>query len=126
MVEGEDPRIYNKIGKVDDVKDEEPPEWSISVPWIPRMWRKKFETDPMTTNSDLGTHLVVTVVDVAWYSNKVHNLLDVIRRCNPTTLIIDWCHTRGGNVLKEISASGLASRIVLENELYFVNRSILG
>jgi len=86
------------------------------------MWRKKFITDRMATNSDPETQLVATVVIVAWYSNKVHKLLYVIRCCRATTLKINWCHTRRGNMLKEISASGLASKIIMENYLYLVSK----
>ena len=60
------------------------------------------------------------IVDIAFYLGKPAELLQDIKKFSPTTLLLDWCFTKNGFTKKQLTSSGLVSRIILGNELSLI------
>ena len=111
-VEGEDPRIYDKSGKVEGILDAKPPRWEERVPNLIGLWKKKIGILSGDT-----PELILQIVDIAWYHKKVSDLLTLIRNFQPNCLILDWDRSKEGFTVEKIKSSGIVSRMILENEL---------
>ena len=62
----------------------------------------------------------VKIVDVAHYHQKVDELANVVKDFRPTTLIIDWCHSRDGYTARKLQEFGIFSQTMLEQDLYLL------
>ena len=118
QAEGEDPRVYDEDGKVIGIKDGPPPTWEARVPRLPGLWKKGLEHGAVDNEN-----LSLKLIDVAWYSSKVQQLIEIIKDFQPTSLIIDWCHNREGFMMNQLTTSGIASRIRMETEMFLISRN---
>ena len=109
--------MYDEDGNVVSITDGQPPDWEARTPRLPGLWKKGLEHEVCEKEN-----LNIELIDVAWYNNKVEDLLTHIRNFQPSTLIIDWCNNRGGFMMEKITTSGIASRIRMEAEMFLISR----
>jgi hypothetical protein len=112
-VEGRDPRVYDPTtGLVIGIRNVLTPDWAARKPGrVPGLYKNmKGEI----------SELEIQIIDIAHYHGKHKELIEVVKKFQPSTLIIDWCFTRGGNTAQKLTAGGFISRIILENELSII------
>ena len=111
--EGEDPRVFDPAtGQVTGINTAvETPEWAGRKPGrVPGDYK----------NLQQLADIKIMLIDIANFHGKPEELIAVIKKFEPSTLIIDWCFTRGGYTAQQLTAAGVISRIMLENELSII------
>ena len=66
------------------------------------------------------SELEIKILDIAHYHGKPQKLIEVVKKFQPSSLIIDWCYTRGGYTAQQLTAGGIIRWIMLENELSII------
>ena len=105
----EDPRDYDPTtGEVIGIKETVMrPEWAGSVPGrIPGYYEGM---------KDKMSDVSLQIVDIAFYFGKPDELLQDIKKFSPTTVWLDWSHSRDGYTKKLLTNSGLVNRNILNN-----------
>ena len=111
--EGEDPRVFDPAtGQVTGINTAVvTPEWAGRKPGrVPGDYKN------MQQLSDIE----IMLIDIANFHGKPEELIAVIKKFEPSTLIIDWCFTRGGFTAQQLTAAGVVSHIKLENDLSII------
>merc|ERR1712054_259401 len=84
------------------------------------MWKRNLGASVPDENN---AGLQIKIVDVSWYHTNVIDLLKTIKDFHPNTLIIDWCFTRGGFMMEQLTTSGIASRLRMETEMFLISKN---
>jgi hypothetical protein len=102
-LEGEDPREYDPAtGQVTGIKTDATPDWAARKPvHVPKLFK-----NVKGKLSDLE----IQIVDIAHYHGKPQELMEVLKKFKPSTLIIDWCFTRGAQQLSSSQLEDLSAR----------------
>ena len=58
----------------------------------------------------------VEILNIAKFHTKPNDFVRFVRRCQPTAIIVNWCHSEGGDVHNLLTKSGICSQLLLGNE----------
>jgi hypothetical protein len=95
--EGEDPREYDPTtGQVTGIRNVANPDWAARKPGLVPNLFKNMKREI--------SGLEIQIVDIAYYHGKPQELIEVVKKFQPSTLIIDSCFTRGGYTLHSSAA----------------------
>ena len=66
----------------------------------------------------------VEILDLDKFHKDPKGLVLFVRRCEPTAIVVNWCHSKGGAVHKLLTKSGICSQLLLGNERVLLTGNI--